>query len=225
MAKNESVIKYSGIYGGITYESKPWDDFEVIGEKQMLNLKITKIKIYSGKFNDKDAIFGVGFTYRSTLNGEEKVVEHRGSDDFIDFKELVIKKDEFLTDFHIRFSSNAEYISQLGFATNKNNSLLVGTEEGEDKIIGLNGGDNIIVGTFGRLNKKLDATGVLLISKKDYYKRLFIGILYLRNLIKKDKKFKEEWDKKQEELPLEFKYMWRVVNLPETLLPQILKFY
>jgi len=224
MAENESVIKYSGIYGEITTESKCWDDFDDIGEKQMLNLKITKIKIYSGKFNDKDVIFGLGFTYRNTLNGEEKVVEHKGSDEFLDIKELIIKPDEYLTDFHIRFSNGAEYISQLGFATNKENSLIIGPEEGEDKIIQSNGGKNIIVGTFGRLNKKLDATGVLFISKKDYFKRRIVGILFLRNLIKKDTKFKEEWDKKQESLPLEFKYIWRVANLPETLLSQIFKF-
>jgi len=224
MAENESVIKYSGIYGEITTESKCWDDFEDIGEKQMLNLKITKIKIYSGKFNNKDVIFGVGFTYRNTLNGEEKVVEHKGSDEFLDIKELIIKPDEYLTDFHIRFSNGAEYISQLGFATNKQNSLIVGPEEGEDKIIKSNGGENIIVGTFGRANKKLDATGVLFINKKDYFKRRLVGILFLRNLIKKDTKFKEEWNKKQESLPLEFKYIWRVANLPETLLSQIFKF-
>ena len=224
MAENESVIKYSGIYGEITTESKCWDDFEDIGEKQMLNLKIIKIKIYSGKFNNKDVIFGVGFTYRNTLNGEEKVVEHKGSDEFLDIKELIIKPDEYLTDFHIRFSNGAEYISQLGFATNKQNSLIVGPEEGEDKIIKSNGGENIIVGTFGRANKKLDATGVLFINKKDYFKRRLVGILFLRNLIKKDTKFKEEWNKKQESLPLEFKYIWRVANLPETLLSQIFKF-
>ena len=224
MAENESVIKYSGIYGEITTESKCWDDFEDIGEKQMLNLKITKIKIYSGKFNDKDVIFGLGFTYRNTLNGEEKVVEHKGSDEFLDIKELVIKPDEYLSDFHIRFSNGAEYISQLGFATNKLDSLIVGPKEGEDKIIKSNGGGNIIVGTFGRLNKKLDATGILFISKKDYFKRRLSGILFLRNLIKKDTKFKEEWDKKQESLPLEFKYIWRVANLPETLLSQIFNF-
>jgi len=224
MAENESVIKYSGIYGEITTESKCWDDFEDIGEKQMLNLKITKIKIYSGKFNNKDVIFGVGFTYRNPLNGEEKVVEHKGSDEFLDIKELIIKPDEYLTDFHIRFSNGAEYISQLGFATNKQNSLIVGPEEGEDKIIKSNGGENIIVGTFGRANKKLDATGVLFINKKDYFKRRLVGILFLRNLIKKDTKFKEEWNKKQESLPLEFKYIWRVANLPETLLSQIFKF-
>ena len=59
MAENEednesqSLIEYTANYGGITQESKLWDDFEVYGEKKLLNFKIIKIRIYSGKFNDK----------------------------------------------------------------------------------------------------------------------------------------------------------------------------
>ena len=224
MTENGSIIKYSNIYGGITTESKLWDDFEDFGEKELLNLKITKIRIYTGKFNDKDAIFGVGFTYKHIFNGEEKVVEHKESDNFIDVKEFVIKEGEYITDFHIRFKNDAEYISQLGYTTNKQNPILVGTEEGEEKIIKSNGGENIILGTFGHINKKLDATGVLFVNKKEYFKRLLNGIFILRYCIKKDKKFKEEWDKKQDALPIEYKYFWRAANLQEGPLFQIIKF-
>lgn len=58
------------------------------------------------------------------LNGKEKVVEHKGSDDFIDVKELAIKQSEYLTDFHIRFPNDSKYIYQLGYTTNKQNSIL-----------------------------------------------------------------------------------------------------
>jgi hypothetical protein len=224
MTENESVINYSGPYGGITQESKLWDDFEDFGKKELLDLKITKIKIYSGKLNDKDAIFGVGFTYKNLFTGKEKVVEHKGNDNFFDVKELKIKSGEYITDFHIRFKNDAEFIAQLGFSTNKLSYTLVGTEEGEDKNIQSNGGENIIVGTFGHINKKLDSIGVLFINKNQYFKRLLNGIFILRHFIKKDIKFKEEWDKKQDELPIEFKYFWRAVNLPEAPLFQIIKF-
>ncbi len=225
MTENESVIQYSGIYGGINSESKVWDDFEDIGEKQLLDLKIIKIRIYTGKFNEKDAIFGVGFTFKNLFNGEEKDIEHRGSEDFIDTKEFVIKQGEYITDFHIRFTNDFKYISQLGYSTNKQNSILVGSEEGEDKIITSNGGENIIVGSFGHVNKKLDATGVLFINKKDNFKRLLSGILFiLRYYSKKNPKFKKEWDNKQKELPIEYQCIWRAANLPEAPLFQIIKF-
>ena len=120
----KTLVDYSGNYGGITQESQFWDDFEDYGEKKLLNFKIIKIRIYTGKFNDKDAIFGVGFTYRDLVNGKEIVVDHKGSSDFVDVKEFVIKQDEYLCDFHIRFTNEAEYISQLGYSTNKKNSIL-----------------------------------------------------------------------------------------------------
>ena len=173
MSDNEednSFIKYSGCYGGIIQESQFWDDFEEYGENKLLNFKITKIRIYSGKFNDKDAIFGVGFTYKDLTNGKEIVVDHKGSDNFVDVKEFIIKQDEYLTDFHIRFTNEADYISQLGYVTNQNNSILVGNEEGSDINIPLNGGGNIIVGSFGCTSKKLDSTGVLFVNKEDYFK-------------------------------------------------------
>jgi len=227
MSENEednSLIKYSGNYGGITQDSKFWDDYEEYQEKKLLNMKIIKIRIYSGKFNNKDAIFGVGFTYKDLVNGKEIAVEHKGSDDFVDVKELVLNQGEYLTDFHIRFTNEAEYISQLGYTTNKKNPILVGSEEGEDKTIQSNGGDNIILGTFGCVNKKLDATGVLFINKKEYFKKLLNGIFILRHYVKQDPKFKEEWDKKQKDLPKDFQFMWRAVNLPEGPLFQIIKY-
>ena len=227
MSENEednSLIKYSGTYGGITQESKFWDDFEDFGEKKLLNFKIIKVRIYSGKFNDKEAIFGVGFTYKDLQTGKETEVDHKGSDDFVDVKEFVIKQSEYLIDFHIRFTNEAEYISQLGYSTNKGNSILIGSEEGEDKTIMSNGGENIIVGTFGCINKRLDATGVLFMSKKEYFKRLLNGIFILRHLVKNNQKFKEEWDKKQKDLPTDFQFIWRAVNLPEGPLFQIIRF-
>ena len=71
----------------------------------------------------------------------------------------------------------------------------------------------------------MDGIGFLFVNKKAYFKRLLNGIFILRHFIKKDKKFKEEWDKKQETLPLEYKFIWRASNLPEGPLSQIIKFF
>ena len=148
MSDNEednSIIKYSGNYGDITLESKFWDDLEDYGEKKLLNLKIIKIRIYSGKFKDKNAIFGIGFTYKDLTNGKEIVADHKGSDDFVDVQDFVIKQDEYLTDFHMRLTTGGEYISQLGYSTNKGKLILIGSEEGEDMNIILNGGKILLL--------------------------------------------------------------------------------
>lgn len=223
--EEKELVKYSGIFGGIDQESKHWDDFEDMGEDELLKHKIIKIQIFTGDYQGKRAIFGVDITYKNLSNGEIiKTHEHRGTEQFLDSKELNIKIDDYLTDFHIRFTNEAEYISQLGFTTNKKQSILEGTEEGEDKTIDFNGGDNIIVGTFGCVNKKLDAMGCLYISKLEYFKRKLFRIFMLRYLVKKNENFKKTWDEKFNELPNDFKYLWRTINLPDTAFAFIIKY-
>ena len=225
--EDNTIIKYSNNWGPISQESKIWDDFEEIGEAELLKLKLTNIKIYTGVYNNKVAIVGISTTFKNIFTGKTlKPVEHRGSDDFVDVKELVIKGGEFLSDFHIRFPEEDEYISQIGYSTNKGNKILVPeqSEDGEDKTIAENGGNNVIIGTFGFFNKRLDAVGYLYIPKKEYIKRLLNGFFILRHMIKKDNKFKEKWEKEYKNLPIEFQYVWRVVNLPDNPYSVIIKY-
>ena len=101
---------------------------------------------------------------------------------------------------------------------------LLGTEDGEDKTIQSNGGQNFILGTFGCVDKKLDAMGCLYISKKEYLKRSVFRYFMLRYLVKKNKKFKEEWDEKYKNLPSDFQFLWRTVNLSDAPFSQIIKY-
>lgn len=223
--EDNELIKYTGNYGGIDQNSKFWDDFEDFGEKPLLKMKIIKIKVYTGLYKEKNAIFGVSFTYRNLSTGEIREIDHKGSLDFVDVKEFSLDGDEALTDFHIRFTNEAEYISQIGYGTNKRQFLVPEkSEDGEDKTIESNGGKFYIVGTFGCVNEKLDATGVLLIDKKEYLKlSLFIYFL-LKSKVKKDAKFKEEWEKKYKSLPIEYQYIWKLINLPDTPFSNIIKY-
>ena len=224
-SENKEIVHYTGNYGGITQESKFWDDYEDMGEEELLKHKIIKLKIYTGKFQEKQVIFGISCTFQNLFTGEIKEpIEHRGSEEFVDVKEIEIKGEEYLTDFHIRFPNEAEYISQLGFETNKKNKILIGTEDGEDKTITSNGGDNIIIGTFGCVDKKLDAMGCLYITKKEFLKRTLLPFFALRHIVKKDNKFKENWEAKYKELPSEYQYLWKTVNLSDALFAQIAKF-
>ena len=46
----------------------------------------------------------------------------------------------------------------------------------------------------------------------------------LRYKIQKDINFKKKWDEKYDELPTEFKYLWKAVNLPDTPFAQIIRY-
>ena len=223
--EEKSIIKYTGNYGGLTEESKHWDDLEELGKDTLLKLKIIKIKIYTGTIQDKKVIFGIGITFKNLFTGETLPCrEHNGSQQFDDVKEFSIKGDEYLTDFHVRFTNEAEYITQIGFNTNKGNKILIGTEEGEDKTIESNGGENIIVGITGALNKKLDAIGVLYINKKEFIKKRCFALFMLNYLAKNDEQFKKEGEKNYDKLSDEYKYLWKTVTLPDASFSQVIKF-
>ena len=226
--EENELVKYTGNYGGIDQESKFWDDYEEMGGEKgedLLKYKIVKIRIYTGKFGEKKAIVGVSFVYKNLFTGKiEPQKDHRGSIEHDDVKDFEIRTGEYLTDFHIRFTNEADYISQLGFGTSKGNNILVGTEEGEDKTIESNGGENFIVGTFGCINKKLDAMGCLYVAKNEYLKKKLYSFFMLRHLCKKDTKFKEKWDGKFKELPEDFKYLWKTMNLPDAPFSHVIKF-
>ena len=169
--EDNELIKYTGNYGGITQNSKYWDDFEDFGEKKLLKMKIIKITVFTGLYKEKDAILGIGFTYRNSATGEIKEIVHKGSLEHVDVKEFIIGDDEYLTDFHIRYPNEAEYISQIGYGTNKRQFLVPEkSDDGDNKYIEINGGNFIIIGTYGCINEKFDATGVLFISKEEYLK-------------------------------------------------------
>ena len=224
--EDKELIHYSGNYGGISQDSKFWDDYEDMGEEELLKHKIIKIRIYLGTIKKKQVIFGINYTFQNLFTGEILVTkDHRGSEDFIDIREFNIRNDEYLNEFHIRFPYGAEYISQLGFVTNKKRMILVGTEDGEYKNILSNGEDNVILGTCGCFDKKLDAIGCLYISKKEYLKRILFSFFMLRHLVKKDTNFKKEWDKKYKSLPQDYQYLWKTVNISDDkLFSQIIKF-
>ena len=222
---SKELIEYNGQYGGIFEDSKYFDDSEDFGKEDLLNYKIINVKIYSGLIEDKKTIFGISLTFKNIITGEIKSPKvHLGSEKYLDVKELSIQSNEYLTDFHIRFNDTCEYISQLGFSTNLKRHILEGCEEGNDKIIEKNGGNYIIVGTIGYINKKLDSIGCITVSKKEYLKKEIFKFLALRYKIQKDEKFKKEWEEKYNELPEDFKYLWRAINLPNTAFMQILKF-
>lgn len=217
--KKEIKVEYTGSYGFINAADQKnvifFDDEENIGKKELSKSKIKDIKIYTKIIDKKNCITGLEYTIRSLYSGKDVVVTHKVSNEFDDYKHLELISGEYLKEIIIRFPNNAEYITQLGFITNKNNRIIAGEEDGEIKRIDMNEGKNIILGMSGYVGDKLNCIGCSYTSKKEFASSILFKFFFLRHLVKKDEEFKKKWDEKYNELSPEFKMIWRTVNLPD----------
>ena len=221
------LIEYSGNYGCFDTSSIYFDDSKDLGgnENDFLKYSIKKIKIFSGKKNDNIIIGGIQLTYKNHLTQELKELNMRkGKIDYEDedVETFEIKSNEYLINFYVRIDNE---VTQVGFETNKNNKILVGGNQGENKIINSNGGDNIIVTLYGAYDNLLHSLGVGYVNKKDYMKTLFSGFFQLRYKLKKDEIFKKELKEKEKNLKLDDQFLLRTCLLPDTAFNEIIKFF
>ena len=70
MSDEDTEFHYGGKFGWIYSESKHFNDKDFLGDNY-LQYKITKIKIWSGKKDNKEIINGIQVTYKNILNGKE----------------------------------------------------------------------------------------------------------------------------------------------------------
>ena len=139
-------------------------------------------------------------------------------------KELNIKGNEYLKRFNINIKDDFYRISQLSFYTNRNKEISVGVKDGEDKMEELNNGNNVLIGSFGYLRENINAFGCIYINKKVYIEKLLFGFFLLRKILKNNKEFLEKWNKEYKKLDIEFQYVWRFVNLPDSSFVKIIEF-
>ena len=222
--KKKDIIKQSKIFGDIKMNSKSWDDKETFGEDFLLKSKILKITIYECFYKGSEAISGLSLMFKNLITKEIKEINHKGKIDHFDIKSKVIDKKEYLANFHLRIPDFEGYISELGFSTNNNDKLIVGKGKGADKIIKSNGGENIILGTYGYYEDKLDAIGIYYIKKTDFMLITLYGYFLLRYLVKKDIKFKEKWNNAYKYLQIHYQYLWKALNLPDKMYYTVIKY-
>ena len=222
----EDIIEYEGPFGRSVDSDTFWDDFEEELKDQILKNKITKVKIYynSDKEEEEKYIVGIGFTFENLFTGQIKELEHKGTENVSGMKELVLKPGEYLKQVHINFKDEFDGFCQLGFTTNLNNEIVVGKKNGLDKTIKQNNEDKIFVGSYGYFKEKLEGFGCLFVDRVIYLKSNMFGYLLLRSVVKKDEKFKEEWNKKYKELKTEYQYLWRTMTLPDSVFGKIIKY-
>ena len=137
-------------------------------------------------------------------------------------KELVIKNNDYLKYFKVCLNKENNQISQISFITNLKKEISVGIKNENEIIDNLNG-DDVLVGFHGYFKKQINSIGGIYISKKDFIKKLLFGFFLLKNYGTKNKKFKEEWDIKYKKLDKEFQYIWKTINLPDSVFSIIMK--
>ena len=250
--EEKEIIQYGDSFGLILQDDIFYDDMDIL-KKEIIKYKIINIKIYynSGNSDSEEAnnnneeeilinqeeekkegnnfieekyIVGITITFKNLYNGEIKVLEHKGSDQISGMKELIIKGNEYLKQFHINFKNSLERISQISFVTNKNNTISVGIKDGEDKPEEKNEKDNVILGCFGHYDKRINAIGCIYVDKKIYIQKHLFGFFLLRKYSFSKKEFKEKWDNNFKSLGKPFQFMWKMANLPDAVFAKIIGF-
>ena len=214
-------FNYGGKYGYVYQETKSFDDMQNIFKEKYLQQKIIKLKIWSGKKDGSDVIYGIQAFYKNINTGKLTITDEYKGDGFQTVEEFNIKSNEYLNKFYVRFDAE---ITRVGFETNKGNKFIVGDGKGEDKYIKFNDGNNIIITIYGCYNKYLEAIGVGYVERNLYLKKMCFGYFELRFKFKKDENFKNEWLKKYDNLNLFEKALLKTCILPDAAFTQIIRF-
>ena len=213
----EVCITNSCLFGIITPEDKEFDDCQNFTAKEILNYKIIKQRIYLGYLEGKKVILGIGTTFKNLLNGKIVNTVHKGDSKVEEIEELIIKDNDYLTNVFIKLDQIDFSISFIRFITHNNNQISSGEYEDNngDRILILNEENEVIVGFYGGIKKKLVNIGCLYIRKVIYFKYLFFGVFLLKYLAKKDKNFRDKWNESYKGLDVSSQYLWKAVNLPD----------
>ena len=155
--KNKVVerIKQIGVYGILHYgETQRFDDDKYALKENIYQYRISSIRVYTGENN---SILGVQAFYKDLKGKEYPGAEGRDKTiKELDIKKLEIPPNDFLCNLNIWVGDDD--IRKLKFGTKKGKELIVGTDDGEDRIISCinNNKDHIILSISGGYRKTLE---------------------------------------------------------------------
>ena len=220
-------IRYTAFLGIIYPEAKRFDylDFFHKGENS-LNYRLCKIKFFLGEKNGKEIILGLQSFYQNRINSEVKAYEEIRDKkvEVLDTRVLEIPPNDYICNYFLKAEHDVG-VTQIKLVTKQKRIILVGNEEGEEKIIDyLNDNNNhIVLGFLGCYRKSLEAFGASYIRVEDYY-QLTIGYFELKRKIR-DKKFKKNIiEFKYNDLSEKDKVLFKVCCLKDDLFHSIIKY-
>ena len=218
------LIDSTSNFGNIFPDSKSFDDENFFGEN-ILNFKISQIKIFHGTIDGAELVTGIQIYYRDRIKGTITTTGEFKSEKTGElYEELILEPNENLVDFQIRTGDKG--VNNLEFKTNKGRTIKCGGNGGEQKITEFSNSQEkyIILGIFGGYSNCLNSFGVYFISKKNFIKILYGGLFNLRFILKKKNEVKKQILENKDKLNLEFYTILKVCLLPDSAFCSVMRY-
>ena len=211
---------------GIIYpnaEQKRFDDTNYFNRENIFHYRLSKIRFFLGEKDNRPIILGLQ-TYFKDFYGKEFISEEARDDSEkeLDIKDLDIPSNDYICNFHLRVGS--ERITQIRLKTIKGKEFVVGSDEGDEKILDYINDTNeyMILFFFGAYRKCLEAIAAGYIPIRIYLAPT-IGFFELRKKYK-NKFFKQKIEEKLDKLSDKDKVLFRVCGLPENCFNCVIKY-
>ena len=216
----EEVLLNTPKFGIIKINSVHFNDKDYFKRDDILNYKVNKINIWTGKKEDKDVIIGIQFFYKNIFTGKTvSPGSHIGTEQNIHLHEILLGTTEYLTEFKIRIDSE---VTQIKFISNLNQKYEFGGEIGEEKINDLEDKKYVIICPFGCTTNYLDSCGFWYVDKLTIFQKHLIGYIELRILLRNRKEFKERIKNSKYDFP--YNVLIRACSTPDIIFTTILKY-
>jgi len=212
---------------GIIYpnaEQKRFDDTNYFNRENIFHYRLSKIRFFLGEKDNRPIILGLQ-TYFKDFYGKEFISEEARDDSEkeLDIKDLDIPSNDYICNFHLRVGS--ERITQIRLKTIKGKEFIVGSDEGDEKVVDFINDTNeyMILFFFGAYRKCLEAIAAGYIPIRIYLAPT-IGFFELRKKYK-NKFFKQKIEETLlDKLSEKDKVLFRVCGLPENCFNCVIKY-
>ena len=218
-------IRCTAFFGTIfpNAEQKRFDDTNYFNRENIFHYRLSKIRFFLGEKEGKPLIQGLQTFFRDFYGKEFVSEESRdGSEKEIDIKDFDIPSNDFICNFHLRMGY--ERITQIKLTTIKGKEIVVGSDEGEEKVIDYinENKEYMILFFFGAYRKCLEAIAAGYIPIKVYLGPT-IGFFELRKKYK-NKFFKQKIEENIDKLSEKDKVLFRTCGLPENCFNYVIKY-
>lgn len=217
-------IRYTAFFGTIyPDEIRLFNDSAYYTKDNLFKYRLSKIKFFIGEKNGKELILGLQ-TFYTNSNGKEIANEEARdkTEKELDIRTFDIPPNDYICNFFLK--AGDDRITQIKLVTKKGKEFIVGSDEGEEKIVDYinDNKDFIILYFFGGYRKCLEAIAAGYIPIKSYLGNT-IGYFELKRKVK-DKSFKDAIEAKLNQLSESDKVLFRVCNLPDSCFNSIIRF-
>ena len=215
-------IKHTAFFGVIyPDEMKRFDDSPYASKEKLFQYRLSEIKFFLGERNGKEIILGLQTTY-TKITGE-KIVNQEARDKVekeLDIKIFEIPSNDYICNFFLKVGD--ERVTQIKLVTKKGKEFVVGTEEGEEKIVDFinNNKNHMILAFLGGYRKVLEALGAIYIPITEYLGNSR-GYFELKRKLK-NKDFRDNINLNK--LKDSDQVLFRVCNLPDNCFNSIIKY-